>query len=353
MKPKNKYFLALNFGCRVNAAELNQLSQIYLDLGYEQITKKSNITPNLVIINTCAITKKGEYESTSIIKKYLSSKIIVTGCADPKKIPKLPNITHYTNSKKEKKLNQPSINYSHNIKNELASHLKYLLKIQSGCNHFCSYCIVPYRRPYLWSLPIPNAIDSINQAQASGFDEIIITGINLEKYQYNLNILLKNILTKTNIPKISFGSLPLNCIDNEFIEIYQKNISRFSNFLHIPIQSGSDKILKLMNRPYDTKKIIEIFAKLKQLDSPFFKGRYPKGEGFSFGTDIIVGFPTETKKDFQDTFSLCQSIGFKKIHTFRFSPRPNTLARNYFDKSPKINKEILSSRSLQIRHLIK
>ena len=117
---------------------------------------------------------------------------------------------------------------------------------------------------------------------------------------------------------------------------------RIENFLHIPIQSGSDKILSLMNRPYTKKDIIQKFRNLTL-----------EIRNLKFGTDIIVGFPTETDSDFQETLNLCQQIGFTKIHTFPYSPRPNTKARILFENSPKISKEILKSRSQQIRNLVK
>ena len=344
---KTKTFQSINFGCRVNSAETNQLSQSLLDLGLSP--DKNN--PDIYIVNTCSVTKKGEYESIFKIKKlatdFPKSTIIATGCANLDKVKNIPNIIILNNTDKEKL----SSLYTPQIKDKFSHTHRYLLKIQSGCSQFCSYCTVPLKRPYLWSLPINTAIDTINRTIKNGYKEIIITGVNIDQYQYGLSDLVLSILKNTSIPLISFGSVPLNCIDNKFIKLYQQYPDRLSHFLHIPIQSGSDRILKLMHRPYDVKKIIDIFNILNNISSPLAGGEGTEGR-LSFGTDIIVGFPTETNTDFQQTLNLCCSIGFSKIHVFKYSPRPDTSARQLFLKSPKINKSTLLSRSRKIRSLI-
>jgi len=337
-----KTFLSINFGCRTNAAETNQWSQTFINQGFTP----NNKNPDLIFINTCAITKKGEKESINKIKflnqQYPKAEIYVTGCANFDKIKNLSNVTVFKNDQKEKNLKKLKSFYSPKIGDKFSHTHRFILKVQSGCNHFCSYCIVPFKRPNLWSLKISDAIKTINSAVENGYQEIIITGINLNKYQYDFSDLIKNILNKTKIKLISFGSIPTNCIDQKFINLYknQKYSLRLSHFLHIPLQSGSDKILKLMNRPYNYSKITKTFNQLNKI------------KNISFGTDIIVGFPNETDEDFQNTLNLCQKINFKKIHVFKFSPRPNTKARIMFENSPKISKEILKTRSQQLRNLV-
>ena len=345
-----KTFLAINFGCRVNSAETNQWSQALINQGF--LPTRSN--PDLILVNTCSITKKGDKESVGKIKslntKYPNAKIIATGCANLEKIKNLSNLTIYSNNQKEELLKDLQSSYTHQIKDKFSHTDRFLLKIQSGCTQFCSYCIVPSRRPQLWSLEIDQAINTVNQAVEDGYQEIIITGVNLDQYQYKLSSLIKEILEKTKINLISFGSIPINSVNQKFIALFKKYPHRLSHFLHIPIQSGSDKILKLMNRPYTVKKIINTFDKLKKITPHPVKGE--DGGGFCLGTDVIVGFPTETDQDFQQTLKLCQQIGFSKIHTFKYSPRPNTKARLIFDNSPKISKEILKDRSKNIRATI-
>lgn len=337
-KPQ-KTFLSVNFGCRVNAAETNQWSQTFIEQGFIPTDKK----PNVIFVNTCAITKKGEKESLNKIKslhqQYPKTKIYVSGCANFKKIISLPNIVVIRNEDKEKILKKLKSNYSSKINDKFSHTNRFILKVQSGCSQFCSYCIVPFKRSQIWSLKIEDAIETVKKAIKDDYKEVIITGVNLDQYQPGFSNLIENLLQETNISLISFGSIPLNCIDQKFINLFKnKNYqNRLSYFLHIPIQSGSNKILKLMNRPYDSKKIKDTFDQLKKIKK------------ISFGTDIIVGFPTESDNDFQKTLKICQEIGFAKIHTFKYSPRPNTKARILFENSPKISKEKLKERSNLIR----
>lgn len=324
-------FKVINLGCRVNAAETNQFAQHLLDSPSSQPT---------IFINTCAVTQKGEYESLAkvrlISKKYPDHRIIVSGCANLSKVDQLPNVTILPINGK----NQFSSIYTPAIHDKFSQSKKYLLKIQSGCTHNCSYCIVPHRRTQLWSLPIITAINTINNATKNGYQHLIITGVNLAQYQPGLNSLLNSILTQTTIPHISFGSMPLICINDQFLKLIADNQSRFTNFLHIPIQSGSDKILKLMHRPYNHQQIISTIKSLKS-----------KIKNLTLGTDIIVGFPSETDTDFQDTYDLCKQIGFTKIHTFRFSPRPDTKAWTLDRQSP-VRQSDINQRSHLIRTLI-
>lgn len=353
-----KTFLSISFGCRVNAAETNQWSQILINQGFvpysRDVLQNVSTSPSIILINTCAITKKGEKESINKVKQlrqlYPKAKIYVSGCADFKKIEKLSNIKLFKNNQKEELLNQLKSLYSPNIKDKFSNTKRYILKVQSGCTQFCSYCIVPFKRNYLWSLPIKDAVNTVNQTIKNNYIELIITGVNLDQYEYGFSNLLESLLKETDINLISFGSIPINCIDNKFIKLIKKYPDRIQHFFHIPIQSGSDKILKLMNRPYTKSDILNKFNKLKKIIPRPVKGG-ARG-GFHFGTDIIVGFPTETEKDFQETLDLCKEIGFTKIHTFPFSPRPSTKARIIFENSNKISKEIIKSRSIQIRNLI-
>jgi len=338
----SKTFLAINFGCRVNMAETNQWSQTFLDQGFIPTTIYD--LPSIIFINTCAITKKGEKESINKIKLlsklYPKAQIYISGCANFDKIKNLKNINIVTNDEKEKILTSLKSSYTSSIDDKFSHTNRFLLKVQSGCSQFCSYCIVPFRRPKLYSLSIDNAIDTINNAVKNSYQEVIITGVNLDQYSYGFSNLIEQLLQKTEIKLISFGSIPINCIDQKFISLFSKYSNRLSHFLHIPIQSGSDKILKLMNRPYTKKDILKKIYDLRSINYDL-----------NFGTDIIVGFPTESDQDFQKTFNLCQKISFSKIHTFKYSPRPNTKARILFENSPKFSKEVLKFRSQKIRSL--
>ena len=344
-----KTFQIFNFGCRVNAAESNLFAQSLINKKY--LPTSNN--PDVIFINTCSITKKANTESLGQIrrlqKKYPKAKIIISGCASLKNLKLTKNIQIISNPQKEKSLKKLNSSYSHQIKDKFSHTDRFLLKVQSGCSAFCTYCTVPTKRPYLWSLPIEIAIDTVNKAVNDGYQEIIITGVNLNQYTPGFSNLVETLLTKTDISLISFGSVPINSIDNKFISLFSRFPSRLSFFLHIPIQSGSDKILKLMHRNYAKKNILEKFSLLKNISPLLVKGGV--GDGLSFGTDIIVGFPGETETDFLKTYNLCQKIGFSKIHVFKYSPRPGTIARELYLKSEKISKEIIKQRSEQIRKL--
>ncbi|RLC35318.1 hypothetical protein DRH14_01220 [Candidatus Shapirobacteria bacterium] len=338
-------FFAYNFGCRVNASETNHLSQIFLDYSFRTHNSSDLQPPDVVLVNTCAITNKGEKESlrlvNSIHRRYPHSHIIATGCANLKNLKPNPQIHALSNLNKSMILDSTNnYPYAIHVPDKLSQYRRYLLKIQSGCNQFCSYCIVPYRRSKLWYLPIKQAIDQVNQAHHLGFQEIIITGVNLDLYTPKLSNLLQQLLQKTKIPLFSFGSIPINSINSQFISLLRQYPNRISNFLHIPIQSASSKILKLMNRPYNQPQVIKTFQSLQPIPN------------LSFGTDVLVAFPGETDQDFQQTYQFCQQTKFKKIHTFVYSPRPQTQALKLVKQHSPISTSVAKQRSKLIRDLV-
>lgn len=341
MRPMPPTFLTVNFGCRVNAAELNQLAQSYIDQGYQPFNPEQAEGPDVIIINTCSVTKKADIESLSRIRtlrtKYPQANLVATGCARLDKIKNLPQLILISNQVK----NKLTAAYTPQVEDKFSHTHRYILKIQSGCTQMCTYCIVPYRRNSLWSLPIKEAVTIVKKALDNGYQELIITGVNLEQYTPGLNNLLEILLKKTHIPLISFGSVPLNCIDNKLISLLIEYRSRLTNHLHIPLQSGADNILKLMRRQYTQKQILKTFNNLQK--APL---------SLTFGTDIIVGFPGETEADFQQTINICQKIGFSKIHTFRYSPRPQTYARVLWEKSPHLDPQVLRHRSRAVRQCL-
>ncbi len=342
----DKKFMSINFGCRVNAAELNQLSQVFLEQGFSPLSQglKGEVTPDVILINTCSVTKKADIESLSRIRtlhrQYPGAKIIATGCATLQKVDGLENIITINNKSKEELLKDLRCAYTPQIEDKFSHTKRFLLKVQSGCSQMCTYCIVPYRRPYLWSLSLDDALATATQAIKNGYEEIIITGVNLEQYEPGFSNLVEILLTKTNIKLISYGSIPVNCVDNKFINLLSKYSHRLSLFLHIPLQSGSTKILKKMNRPYDQPKILEMYGKLKEIPV-----------NLHYGTDIIVGFPGETESDFQDTLKICQRVGFTKIHRFKYSARPQSAAKALYKPDKLLTPAVLAARLEQIKKI--
>ncbi|MEJ5226731.1 tRNA (N(6)-L-threonylcarbamoyladenosine(37)-C(2))-methylthiotransferase MtaB [Thermodesulfovibrio sp.] len=307
------------FGCRVNQAEFQKLEKSLKIKGYE-ITddlKKADCW----IINTCAVTNKAEIQSRQIINRALKEgkKCFATGCYINLRFPKeTENLKIISNQNKDS-----IINYFNTITSSIDSKKinrhRAVVKIQDGCNNYCSYCVVPYLRGKPISYKVSEIIEEIKDYESSGIKEIILSGINIglfgfnEKEKTNLNFLLKNILKKTSIPKIRLSSIEINHVDEELLEIMGD--SRVCKHLHIPLQHGSDRILKLMNRKYDIAQYLKIIEKILLM--------YPN---IAIGTDLIVGFPSETEDDFKATLKIAETVNFSYLHVFNYSKRPFTVA---------------------------
>ncbi|RZD16148.1 MAG: MiaB/RimO family radical SAM methylthiotransferase [Candidatus Acididesulfobacter guangdongensis] len=228
---------------------------------------------------------------------------------------------------------------SFNQRSEKKSLLNYsqYLKITEGCNNFCSYCIVPYVRGAEKYIPLNILLKTVEKYAQKNVKEIILLGQNVNSYKspenpdYNFAYLLKKIAEIKNIKKIKFLTSHPKDMSDEVIELIGKE-NKISKSLHLPVQSGSDRILKLMNRGYDRDRYINLIEKLKS-NCP----------GILLSTDIIVGFPGETDEDFEQTLSLIKETGFEFIYGFQYSPRPFTAALNYKDDVPlEIKKERLN-----------
>lgn len=311
----------ITYGCKVNQAEAQSWELILRSYGYKVTDKKENA--DIWIINTCAVTQKAEVQSKKIIKKAedLGVKTIVTGCyVSLVNFENNKNIKFFNNANKDEIINEFKPTYKDN---DLAiSRNRGIIKIQDGCNHYCSYCIVPYLRGKPRSVPKIDIIKQIKKYEEIGIQEIVLSGINLGLYgkdtdkKININLLLKEILKETKISKIRLSSIEIAHIDEEFLEIIGDQ--RICKHLHIPIQHGSDKILKLMNRAYNIDTYRGKYNKIVQV--------YPD---IAIGTDVIVGFPFETNKDFENTLKLIEDLKFSYLHVFTYSPRPLTKASKY------------------------
>ena len=198
------------------------------------------------------------------------------------------------------------------------NHTRAFVKIQEGCNAFCSYCIIPYARGGLRSKDEQEAINEITTLVNNGYKEIVLTGIHTGRYGIEKNTSLEELLKKLvqipNIFRIRLSSIEINEITDGLIELI-KNNKIMANHLHIPLQSGSNKILKLMNRKYDLEYFINKINEIRK-EIP----------DISITTDLIVGFPNETEDDFNETLETLEKIKFTKIHTFPYSKRKGTPA---------------------------
>jgi len=343
-----KTFKITTFGCRVNQAESRQMG--------EQITKAFSLKPadsynkaNLVVINTCCVTNKAEKEVRSEIRRAKKENpdcfLIAAGCWTEKikkhskedkqqpELLKLIDLLILNNNKNnlvkiiknKKQISKKGFRSSKQkqYKDKYSKSNKALIKVQTGCNNFCTYCIVPYVRGRSKSRKINKVIKEIKEKEKQGIKEIILTGIDISDYKPSLVQLIKKILNKTNIKKISFGSINLEAFDKKLMNLFsvKEKKPRLTKHFHIPIQSGSNQTLKRMNRKYNVEQFIKTIKKIKK--------NIPN---FSFSTDIIVGFPGETKEEFEQTLRTIKQLkiilnkDFTRAHIFRYSPKKGTIA---------------------------
>ena len=315
------------FGCRLNQYESEKISFELKNMG-ANITELKNA--DAIAINTCTVTNDSDKKLINYLDKLENisqKKIFLIGCYVSKKenLFDKENITIIPNDKKEEAsqiiFNTLNKNYESEFKNPIffpQEQSRAYLKIQDGCEVFCSYCIVSRVRGKHKSVEPKKIYDAIKIAYEYGYKEIVLTGLNLGSYNYNNEIkfiqIVKNILeisSKFGI-RIRLSSIEPIYFNDELISLF-KNSEVLCPHAHIPLQSGSDKILKLMNRRYTRENYLNIVEKL-----------YKTNSNIGISADIMVGFPNEDSNDFKDTYNLCEKSKFIKMHIFRYSNRENT-----------------------------
>lgn len=333
----------ITLGCKVNTYETDAISDLFVKRGAMVVDSKEDY--DACIINTCSVTNQATAKSRKMIrqaiKKNPNAIIAVIGCYSQMAAEEIEKILGvdivignknksevvdlvYKKIKNAELINQVTniLNYRdfENLNPVTFHHTRAFLKIEDGCNNFCSYCIIPYTRGPIRSKPANDVINEINKIVENGYKEVVLTGIHTGKYNDNgidFTQLVKLILDKTSIKRLRISSIELNEITDEFLQIFKEN-PRLARHLHLPLQAGSDHVLKLMNRHYTRDEFISKVKKIKAIDSTI-----------SITTDIIVGFPEETDLDFLDTINLCKEVEFAKIHAFPFSLRKGTKACEY------------------------
>ena len=323
------------FGCRLNQYESEKISYELKNMG-ANITELNNA--EAIAINTCTVTNDSDKKLINYLSKLENisqKKIFLIGCYVSKKenfikdnkenLFDKENITIIPNDKKEEAsqiiFNTLTKNYESEFKNPIffpQEQSRAYLKIQDGCEVFCSYCIVARVRGKHKSVEPKKIYDAIKIAYEYGYKEIVLTGLNLGSYNYNNEIkfiqIVKNMLeisSKFGI-RIRLSSIEPIYFNDELISLF-KNSEVLCPHAHIPLQSGSDKILKLMNRRYTSGYYLNIVEKL-----------YKANSNIGISADIMVGFPNEDSNDFKDTYNLCEKSKFIKMHIFRYSNRENT-----------------------------
>ena len=324
-------------GCKVNIYESEYVISLLKNHGY-QIVNFSDIA-DIYIINTCSVTNESDKKSRKFInqakKNNKDAIIIVMGCYSQVKPEMIDadiiignkdksQIIQYIEDYISKKQKIEAIYDLTKIKFEdmeissFDSHTRAFVKIQDGCNAFCSYCIIPYTRGSIRSKKFDNVINEVTKLVNNGYKEIILTGIHTGKYGIDINTsleeLLKELVKIKGLYRLRLSSIEINEITDEIINLI-KNNKIMAHHLHIPLQSGSDKILKLMNRKYDVNYFIKRIEEIRKMIPDI-----------SITTDLIVGFPGETDKEFKETIALLNQIKFMHIHTFPYSKRDGTKA---------------------------
>lgn len=336
----------ITFGCRLNSFE----SEIF-----KEKLKSEN---NLIIVNTCAVTGEAERQCRQTIRKLRKenpqAKIIVTGCAaqiSPEKYAAMEEADLVLGNKEkteiEKYLNENTPKQLVSDISEFKDYDSYIItgfegrerafvQIQQGCDHRCTYCIIPYARGANRSLKAEIIKKQIKTLLDEGFKEICLTGVDACSYQPSFSNLVEDILqTFPTIPSLQFGSLDPAAVDDKFIAL----VGQYQNihpYFHLSIQSGDNLILKRMGRRHSREDVIALCQKIRRVR--------PEAR---FGADFICGFPTETEENFQNTLALVQEARIDKLHVFPYSEREGTPAA----KMPQIPMEIRRVRAQRLREL--
>ena len=350
----SKSFTTYNLGCKVNAYELSAVSSLLLKKGF----KEDNTNPDVVIINTCSVTATADQKSRQHIRKmqklFPNAVIAVMGCysqgnSDFIKNEIKPTILLGTSHRKdvieliEKALkeggsyqiideNTFKFEYEEMGITSYTENVRAFLKIQDGCSNFCTYCIVPYRRGRMRSRNKENILKEASYLVKQGYQEIVLSGIHVGGYGQDLkdcsfSSLLKELLEIPSLRSLRISSIEESEIDDELIKLI-KDKDNLAKHLHIPLQSGSNHVLKLMYRKYTREQFVEKIKKIKALCPDVM-----------ISGDVIVGFPQESEEDFLDTYKLCEEC-FDMLHVFPYSMRPGTVAARMDGQiSPEVKKQ--------------
>ena len=369
----------VTLGCKVNQYETNAMAQKFLEKGYqiiEEITPENeDIKPDICIINTCTVTNMSDRKSRQMLRRMKEKNpktiVVAVGCyaqVAKEELAKIPEIDLVLgNNEKVEVVKHVEEYINNNINNVELDDVMYskefsdfgdvtytektraVIKIQDGCDRFCSYCIIPYARGRVRSRKPESIISEITQIASKGIKEVVITGIHIASYgkdfamskdnklaNYRLIDLLEEINEIQGIQRIRLGSIEPLLITEEFVERLKK-LEKICHHFHLSLQSGCDETLKRMNRRYTTEQFKEIVRLLRNAYSDV-----------NLTTDIIVGFPGETDEEFNKTYQFLKEIKFYKMHVFKYSPRKGTKAAVMLNQ---INGDIKEERSKKLIEL--
>ncbi len=332
-------FQIVTLGCRTNQYE----SQAYRDqlesLGLRQVGKGEHA--DVCIVNTCTVTeqadKSSRYEVRQLAKHNPGTRLVVTGCSaerQPEALLQISGVTKIVpNRNKEKLVAElfPDLEVPEFAIQQFEAHTRAFVKVQDGCNSYCTYCIIPYVRGRSRSRSLPDIVAEVQQLVSNGYKEIVLTGINIGDFDGNpaegekpirLADLVRTIDAVPGVERLRLSSIDPDEVDDDLMDAILSG-KNCCHSLHIVLQAGSNVILKRMNRKYTRQIFIDSITRL-----------LAACPDFTFTTDIIVGFPGETEADLQETLAVMKEVQFAKVHMFPYSERPRTRAAILPNKVP-------------------
>lgn len=329
---QKKKFKVATLGCRTNQYESEAYASQLRALGYEEA--QGDEVAEICIVNTCTVTEGADSSSRHQIRQFHrhhpGAQLIVTGCLAeriPAEMQAIEGVTHVVpNLEKENLLTRifPAEDLPEFKIDQFAAHTRAFVKVQDGCNSFCTYCIIPYVRGRSRSREIAGIIEEIEGLVKNGYKEVVLTGINIGDFVTEKGERLADLIRIVDgiegVERIRVSSIDPDEIDDALMDAVLNGKKTCPSF-HIVLQSGSNITLKRMNRKYTKQVFLETIVKLKKAS--------PR---FTFTTDIIVGFPGETEADFQETLEVMEEVRFAKVHMFPYSVRARTRAALYPNK---------------------
>lgn len=351
----------LTLGCKVNMYESEYITNLLKESGY--IIKSFDDVCDVYIINTCTVTNTSDIKSRKMIrnaiKKNPDACVVAMGCfieankdyniegldivlgnKDKSKIVSLLD-EYFTKKEKIIKLySDPKSQFEDMYITNFPGRTRAFVKIQDGCENFCSYCIIPFVRGKCRSKEATKVISEITELVANGYKEVVLTGIHTGNYGVDLDTnfasLLRQIVKIPGLIRLRISSIEITELTDEVLSVIKEN-PIIVDHLHIPLQAGSDEVLKLMNRKYNLEKFFEIIAKIRKIRP-----------NISITTDVIVGFPGETEEMFEETIKTCQKLKLSKIHVFPYSERQGTKAIELPNHVPGEEKKRRARRLLEV-----
>lgn len=328
-------------GCKLNFSESSTLARSFEEAGYARVSFEE--APDVFVINTCSVTENADKKCKQLVKKAKeinpSGYVAIVGCyaqLKPDEIAKIPGVNMVLGAnEKFRLLEEVETNFESQelvVKNESIKHAhafnpsysagdrtRSFLKVQDGCDYFCTFCTIPLARGKSRNASISETLTEAKKLVDSPVREVVLTGVNIGDFGQggaeNFFDLIQQLDTLEGIDRFRISSIEPNLLSNEIIDFCLKQSQRFMPHFHIPLQSGSDRILKLMRRKYDRKLFQNRVEQIKAINPDC-----------CIGVDVIVGFPGETDEDFQETMDFLQALEVSYLHVFTYSERANTTA---------------------------